>query len=231
MGLHEKGEGGGNTVFLSPINTSNGAKWAQRVSKDTENAVSRDAKCGVVFEKYYSSVDGVIQSVRIPTSTEYDEEVEVCLLDKDIVYMLQIPLKGSLGSGFICRIEELERGAWVEIGMFTSGERRSLWIKQNEEKVINKYAKRKDESGALVDGEKKLPDPIIRKKPNGEEDRNYGEREDFLYGMCADFSIENEWASDTDDFKCSGFKKSNPSVEATPDRKETNDEYEDDIPF
>lgn len=203
MGMNERsGGGGGNMVFLNPINTEGGVRWARRVTKDTEGSTEREAKCGLVHELYYESVDGMIKSVRIVDKGQYGEELEIALEDDGLTMLLQTPFSGDIGKGFICRMCNINPDDLIEIGVWTKGERRYLYAKQGGEKIANPYAR-----GDKEESEKSLPAPVEKKAKRGNKSEwDWEDHDQALYEVCRDISVENGWAQDEEDFTLSAFK-------------------------
>lgn len=231
MGLNEKGKsGGGNFIFLSPINVDGqGTRWARRVSADTEGAVERDAKCGLVHELYYETVDGMIEAVRIVDKGDYGEQLEVALRDGDTSMILSTPFAGDIGKGFICRMEHVDETLNSEIGVFNKvingNDRRYCYMIQNGQKVPHDYTK---------DGSKSLPEPIKEEKARGKVEWNWEDHENALYDICQSESIAKGWAKDEAEFATSFFKHEEEEKEETPAAPEeppTPELDEDDVPF
>lgn len=234
MGLKTNSGGGGSTVFLSAINVGEeDVFWARRVSKDTEGAVEREAKCGLVYELYYPAVSGIIEAVRIVDKGQMGEELEIRLKDDDpdseLTFLLQTNFSGDLGKHFIVRMENLIADVPVEIGVFRKHEgtrdKRFLYMNQDGDKVTHDYTK---------DGAKSLPDPIESEGRRGKKEWDWTEHDNALFDICEDLAVKMGWAEDKVEFALSTFKhekKADAPADEPPVPATSPVDDEDDVPF
>lgn len=239
MGMNEKsGGGGGNAVFLNPINhpTSGDVHWARRVAKGVEGSTPREAKCGLVHELYYESLDGMIKSMRIVDKGQYGEDLEIGLHDGDQLMLLQTGFSSDIGKAIICRLEGINPELEIEIGVCTiendKGEKkRFAWMKQGDDKILNRYS-RKD---GADESELQLPQPVEKKKARGGgSDWDWEDHDNALFEICRDISIANGWAKDEEEFVESSFKHAEKAEKPAEEGEmipPSTPVDEDDIPF
>jgi len=234
MGMNKKGGNtgdGAGIIFFNPINNAEtSCMWARRVAEDTEGAKEREAKCGLVHELYYESLDGDIETVRTVDKGEFGEMLEILMDDNGERYLLQMPFSSDIGKAFIMRLENIDPVLPIEIGLWLKGKKRILWAKQGDQKVANPYAGVKGEDGTIT-WAKELPKPIEKKKRGGKSDWDWTEQNDALFELCRDWAIKNDWVKNEEEFMTSPIKAASddtPAPEPAPDAPPPED---DDVPF
>ena len=235
MGLNtNSGGGGGNMIFLNPINTKEDGSevmWARRVAAGVDGATERDAKCGLVHELYYPSVTGYIQSVRIVDKGQFGEDIEVALKDNEdgsnMVFILQSGFSGDIGRAFIYRMQNIDPNEIIEIGVCVIEDKRYCFASQAGNKIENAWKKENPDGNTL-------PQPIKTEGRGGKVAWDWSENEDALFAVARDIAIDNGWAKDNAEFGESFYKQHKddaPGCLPSKPEPEYDDDEPDDEPF
>jgi len=127
------------TTFLSIVN----GKICRKVTKDTEGAVERTNKNGVlIYELQWTSLIGIIESISIRQSEEYGDQWEIMIRDVTDTYKLQLPISGRVTNGLMFRLPNIDLSSEVELNTFINKEGKPvLLVKQNGVTVKQAYTK------------------------------------------------------------------------------------------
>lgn len=232
MGLNTNtGSGGGDMVFLNPININEAGdvRWARRVAAGVEGAVERDAKCGLVHELYYESVTGFIKSVRIVDKGQFGEDIEIALKDTDegseLTFILQTGFSGDIGKAFIQRMQNMNPDEDITIGVCTMNGKRYCYATQVGEKIENAYKKDNPDGN-------NLPEPIKSEGRGGKISWDWKDHEDALFKVAEGIAEDNGWVGGDDNFTESFYKQHKDDSETpTPEAPSAPEEFDDDEPF
>lgn len=128
------------------------------VTPDTEGAVKRTNKNGRdVYEMVLEALDGYITRMYVYTHAEYKEQLVITLMDKDGLYVIELPLNSGYASSFLTRVENIDFKRPVELRPYeiadkTDAEKKNRFLIPYQapegaaegaklEKVLPKYTK------------------------------------------------------------------------------------------